>query len=372
MPPLRRCLLLLFALCASCERRTEPGPASHAESTPGAREAPLPVPPASLAREGELRRGRRLEPVEYVSQRLAFTRHRFAYLSGADVIVHGLDDFAVVARFSVDDASNLAAVLGDDFVALGRERIHRLSAHEQRAEKLPRAPRVGLTTLWPSPLESEQLWLEYEGVPRLLAFDLKHTSEGMLLPTGFVTLEGFDRRALVLLRDTSVVYSAADGLRRVLAAGAVPAAAPERITVPELAAPVWRLLAADHPDRLWVLTMFHADLLELRPVLRRLARIELSPGTVTAASAGTRLALLISEGDPLEGRLRIEVREIGRPEPWTVHWLDAEAPTSATPGRAWPLELALAPRLPLVALGGRGVSVHDFVRGVAVIDAGRR
>lgn len=345
--------------------------ASRAGPAASASDSLLPVPPASLAGEGEHRRAPRVEPVEYVSQRLAFTRHRFAYLRDAEVIVHGLDDFAEVARFTVDDASNLAAVLGDDFVALGRERIHRLSAHEQRAEMLPRAPRVGLTTLWPSPLESEQLWLEYEGVPRLVAFDLKHTSEGMLLPTGFVALDDFDRRALVLLRDTSVVYSAPDGLRRVLAVGAVPAAVPERIVVPELAGPVWRLLAADQPERLWVLTTFHADLIELRPVLRRLERIELSPGTVTATSAGTRLALLVSEGEPSDRRLLIEVREIGRPEPWTVRWLDAEAPTS-TSGRPWPLELELAPRRPLVALGGRGVSVHDFLRGVAVIDAGRR
>jgi hypothetical protein len=360
MTSLRRCsLLFAFALIASCERRTPPDAAATA-AAPSA--ALLPVPPASLALEGERRRTVRVEPVEYVSQRLAFTRHRFAYLRGGEVIVHGLDDFAEVARFTVEDASNLVAVLGDDFVALGRERVHRLSAHDQRAEKLPRAPRVGLTTLWPSPLESEQLWLEYEGVPRLVTFDLKHTSEGMLLPTGSIPLDDFDRRALVVLRDTSVVYSAPDGLRRMLAG----ADAPVRLVLPELAGPIWRLLAADHPDRLWLLTPFHADLIELRPVLRRLQRIELPPGTVTAASAGTRLALLVSEGELVDRRLRIEVREIGRAEVWTVNWLDSER---SPPGRTWPLELALAPRSPLVALGARGVSVHDFLRGVAVIDA---
>lgn len=366
MKSLHRSLLLALALATSCERRAPPADAvARPAPTPGA--ALLPQPPARLALEGERRRAPRVEPVEYVSQRLAFTRHRFAYLRGAEVIVHGLDDFAQVARFTVDDASNLVAVQGGDFVALGRERVHRLSAHEQRAEKLPRAPRVGLTTLWPSPLDSEQLWLEYEGVGRLSAFDLEHTSEGMLLPTGSVPLSDFDRRALVVLRDTSVVYSAADGLRRVLDASA----APERIVVPELAGPIWRLLAADHPDRLWVLTPYHADLIELRPTLRRLERIELAPGTVTAASAGTRLALLVSEGEPSDRRLRIDVREIGRSEPWTVHWRDA-APVPEATARPWPLELALASRQPLVALGATGVSVHDFERGIAVIDARAR
>jgi hypothetical protein len=366
MTSLRRSLLFAFVLSTSCERRAPP-PDAVAPPAPSPGDPLLPLPPASLALEGERRRAPRVEPVEYVSQRLAFTRHRFAYLRGAEVIVHGLDDFAEVARFTVDDASNLVAVQGGDFIALGRERVHRLSAHEQRAEKLPRAPRVGLTTLWPSPLESEQLWLEYEGVARLLAFDLKHTSEGMLLPTGSVPLADFDRRALVVLRDTSVIYSTPDGLRRVLDVGT----APERIVVPELAGPVWRLLAADHPDRLWVLTPFHADLIELRPASRRLERIELSPATVTAASAGARLALLVSEGEPSDRSLRVEVREIGRPEPWTLHWRDS-GQAAAAPGRAWPLELALAPRLPLVALGAGGVSVHDFSRGVAVIDARSR
>lgn len=360
----RRCsLLLALLLTTSCERRAPaPDEPAHAALAPSA--SLLPTPPASLALEGERRRATRIEAVEYVSQRLAFTRRRFAYLRGSEVIVHDLDDFAEVARFSVDDASNLAAVQGDDFLALGRERIHRLSAHEQRAEQLPRAPRVGLTTLWPSPLESRQLWLQYEGVPRLTAFELEHTSEGMLLPTGHVSLPDFDRRALVVLRDTSVVYTAADGLRRALADRDVP----ERIDVPGLAGPIWRLLAADQPERLWLLTPFHADRIELRPILRRLERIELSPGTVTAASAGARLALLVSHGEASRARLRIEVREIGRSEPWTLHWLDV-APAGAASGRAWPMELALAPRLPLVALGAQGVSVHDFVRGVAVIDA---
>lgn len=356
--------LLVLVLCTSCERRAPPEAVARAAPTSSG--TLLPVPPASLALEGERRQPVRIEPVEYVSQRLAFTRHRFAYLRGSEVIVHELDGFGEVARFDVADASNLVAVLGDDFVALGRERVHRLSAHEQRAEKLPRAPRVGLTTLWPSPLESEQLWLEYEGVPRLSAFDLKHTSEGMLLPRGSVPLEGFDRRALVVLRDTSVVYSAAEGLRRVLDGSAEP----ERIAVPELAGPIWRLLAADQPERLWLLTTFHADLIQLRPELRRLERIELSPGTVNAASAGRRLALLVSEGDLSNRRLRIDVREMGRAESWTVHWLDGGR--ARAPGRIWPPELALAPRLPLVALGATDVSVHDYARGVAVLDARAR
>jgi hypothetical protein len=362
---LRCSLFALLSVASGCESRNRsgtPAAASGSAAPPQAPGALLPVPPVSLAVEGETRRSPRVEPVEYVSQRLAFTRHRFAYLQGAEVVVHRLDDFAQVARFAVDDASNLAGVLGNDFLALGRERIHRLSAHEQRAERLPRAPRVGLTTLWPSPRESQQFWLEYEGVSSLAAFDLQNTSEGMLLPTAFVPLPDFDRGALVVLSDTSIVYSAADGLRRCL--DAAPA---ERLVVPELERPLWRLLAADTPDRLWALTPFHAVLLALRPTLAVLERVELAPNTVAAASEGTRLALLAYEGEPSDRKLRIDVREIGRREGWTIQWVDAAEPGVTSP-RPWPLELALAPRAPLVALGASQVSVHDFLRGVAVLD----
>jgi hypothetical protein len=366
-------LVALLSLASSCEPGTPPGgesrPGPAAAPAPPRQELPaasLPVAPPSLALEGERQRRVRVEPVEYVSQRLAFTRQRFAYLQGSEVIVHRLDDLAEVARFRVEDASNLVAVLGSDFLALGRERIHRLSAHEQRAEKLPRAPRVGLTTLWPSPRESEQFWLQYEGVPSLAAFDLKQASEGTLLPTGFVALPDFDRRALVVLTDTSVLYSAPDGLRR-----SVAGAPPERIALPELAGPIWRLLAADTPDRLWVLTPFHADLVALRPQPRLLERFELQPSTVAAASAGVRLALLALDGEPSERKLRVDVREIGRREAWTLYWVDAAVPAGAEP-RPWPFEVALAPRGALVGLGANQVSVHDFLRGVAVLDTGRR
>jgi hypothetical protein len=365
-------LFALSSLVSSCEPGALPGGESRREPAAAgasAREEPpagsLPSVAPSIAFEGERPRRSRVEPVEYVSQRLAFTRQRFAYLHGPEVIVHRLDDFAEVARFRVDDASNLVAVLGSDFLALGRDRVHRLSAHEQRAELLPRAPRVGLTTLWPSPRESEQFWLQYEGAPQLGAFDLKQASEGTLLPTGFIPLPDFDRRALVVLKDTSVLYTAPDGLRR--SVGSAPA---ERIVLPELAGPIWRLLHADTPDRAWVLTPFHADLVALRPQPSLVERIELQPSTVAAASEGARLALVAVDGEPSAGKLRIDVREIGRREPWTLYWIDAAVP-AASSSRRWPLELALAPRAPLLGLGANEVSVHDFARGVAVLDTGR-
>jgi hypothetical protein len=102
-------------------------------------------------------------------------------------------------------------------------------------------------------------------------------------------------------------------------------------------------------------------------------RIELAPDTVAAASEGQRLGLLALEGELSDRRLRIDVREIGQREGWTVHWRDAlAAATDAAPRRAWPLELALAPRAPLVALGANRVSVLDFLRGVPVLEGGQR
>jgi hypothetical protein len=363
------CLPFLLGVASGCERQT-PSRTLAAASASAAASSPssllLPEPPVSLAAEGEARRAARVEPVEYVSQRLAFTRQRFAYLRGSEVVVYQQSDFAEVARFTVEDGSNLVGVLGDDFLALGRERIQRLSAHEQRAERLPRAPRLGLTTIWPSPRESSEFWLEYEGVPSLAQFDLEQATEGVLLPRSFITLPDFDRRALVVLSDTSVVYSTVDGLRRVLAEQPV-----EPLLVPELEGPIWRLLAADTPDRLWALTRFAAVLVALRPRPMVLERVELVANTVAAVAQGSRLALLAYEGDPFDRQLRVDVREIGRREAWTLRWRDV-AERVGGEARPWPPELALAPRAPLVALGANQVSVHDFERGVPVLDASRR
>lgn len=335
-----------------------PARASAAVSSEGA---------ASSARSPEAlaeRRAAAPSPSEHVPQTLAFTRHRFAYLADGEVVVRRSDDFGEAARFAALDARNVVSIVGSGFLALARDHVHRVSALDRTSQRLPRAPRLGVTTLWPNARESRQLWLQYEGIGALVAFDLAQANELLLVPRGFVPLGAHDRRALVVLGDGSVVYSTERGLAR-----RTPGGAEQHFALPEIAGRLWRLLPASRPEQVWALTPDQALRFVLVPVLELAERVSVPRGTLAAESEGTRLAWLVGD-DPAGGPFRVEVRRQGEPEPTVVRDVAPRA-TSAALGR-YPSEVQLAPGSALVAVGiGSSVSVYDYRRGTRRFQAER-
>lgn len=276
-----------------------------------------------------------------------------------------LDGLALEARFRAPGARNVAGLTGGGFLIAADDHLLRLSHAERRPERLPRAPRLGPTTIIPSRIESEQFWLYYSGIAELPRFDLGGPPRIASLPMlEWTELFEFDRHALLGLGDGSFVYTTADGLRRIDVEGRR-----ERLPHPELAGRVWALGRDQRLDRVWAATEQHLYRLHVRERVSVLERFELGPHPVAlAAEEGTAVILRIEHLTPLAVRGVIDVFSGGAPAPRVVR-LDPDAAPSAPDAGAAPRfqpEVALSVKDGLVAACGFGLQVHDYRRGVRV------
>jgi hypothetical protein len=369
-------------MVASCACRERPGSpddrrgegvapsavASGSAATPSALTRPLRASAAILPATTSDERPARspadfITPPDHPSQRLAFSRSRLAWLDGDELIVRRLAGFGIATRFRTPEARSVVPLVGGGFLIAGRDHVFRLSGIEQRPELFARAPRLGPTAILPSNQEAEQFWLFYQGIPQLPQFDLAQAPVAGYLPvTSWLDLVDFDRRALLGFGDGSMVYTVADGLRRIDAEGRR-----EHLPAPELAGRVWALARARRRDQVWAMTPHHAYLVTVRGAAETVARIELSPRTVAVAAQGSELAALSVESvDDEVLRLRIDVHSSS--ERLRVLRFNARpAPIGdAGQGAALEPEVAWSPSGDLLAVSAFGLHVFDWRRDVAV------
>lgn len=366
------CDFVFAALVLSLGCRTTSGEGRAAES----RAAALRPPETEVRHEAPSRRAplegqrsevrppadplERLLPPEHPPQRLAFSRYRLAALIAERLVVRRLGDLEVVADVPVPDGRNVTALVGGGFLVLGRDHVQRLSGIERRAELLPRAPRLGPTTLIASAQESEQFWLHYEGIPQLAAFDLSLSPLGTGLPVrAFIELPESDHRALLGQGDGGFVYTTAAGLARIDAGGRH-----EMLPAPELGGQVWRLARTARRDQVWAATLQHVYRVGVRGAATVLERRELPPHPLALASSASGLGVLSVEGRSERAlRLRIDVFPRGSEE---VHVLRFDAGPEERPdggaGASFAPELALAPERDLLAVHGYGLHIFDWRR----------
>jgi hypothetical protein len=309
----------------------------------------------------------RVEPPEQPGQSLAFSRHRFAAIENETLVVMTVPDFTSVATISVPDARNVISPVGGGFLVAGRDAVYRMSELDRRAERLPRAPRLGPTTMLPSLIDAQQFWLSYEGIPTLPLFDLgAEPRTSPLLVVGWTPLPAFDRRALLAFGDGSVVYTVPDGLHRIDAEGRH-----ERLPMAEIAGRVWRLARSSRWDRVWAAARDHVYLLTARGAPVTLQRIDLPPHAVAVASFDRKLAVLSVEGMQADfARLRLDVHTQGAGPAQVFRANDFPGPTGGVRGTARFLpELAFAPPGDLLAVRGFGLHVFDWQRGTQIYPA---
>lgn len=303
----------------------------------------------------------RMLPPEHPPQRLAFSAYRLAVLSGERLVVRRLGDLQIVADFEVPDARNVAPLVGGGFLVAGRDHVQRLSGIERRPELLPRAPRLGPTTLITSTRESEQFWMHYEGISALAAFDLGLRPIGpSLRATAFQELPEFDHRALLALGDGAVIYTTDSGLARIDAEGRR-----EVLSLPELGGQVWRLARAARLDQVWAATLHHLYRVGVRGAASLLERRELPARPLAMASSGRDLAVLAIES-LVDGRARLRVDVLSRnaEEPRVLRFdASPEAAPDAGPQSPFAPEVAVAPDRSLLAVHGFGLHVFDWARG---------
>lgn len=309
----------------------------------------------------------RVEPLEHASQRLAFSRERLAWLHAGELRVFNLPELALVTRFRAPDARNVVALTGGGFLIAALDHLLRLSVADRRPERLPRAPRIGPTTIFPSRLEAEELWLYYEGIASLPRFSLGSPIGVASLPVlSWTELPGFDRRALHGVGDGSFVYTAADGLRRIDVEGRR-----ESLPLPELAGRVWALAADVRLDRVWAATEQHLYLIHARERAEVLVRHEL-PGRPLAldTDAGTVALLSVEASSSASARLRVDVYERGALESHVVR-LGAVPPASPDAGAAAAFRpaIALDAARAVLAVDVEGLQAQDYRRGVRLYPA---
>ncbi len=306
------------------------------------------------------------DPVELVTrpdhppQRLAFSRYRLAWLDGDELTVLRLGDWGVATRFQVPEARNVVALVGGGFLIAGRDHVHRLSGIERRAELLPRAPRLGPTTILPSSQDSEQFWLYYQGIPKLPQFDLGEPPlASSLAVVGWVDLDHFDRRALLAFGDGSMLYTVPDGVSRIDAGGRS-----QHFRLPELGGRIWGLVRAERRDQVWAATSHHAYLLSVRGAAEVLERLELSPHSVALASRGRELGVLSVESvDERVFRFRVDVYSQASPERGSVRFMVPRPSLDPAGARAAiEPEIAFSVAGDWLAISALGLHVFDWRR----------
>ena len=310
-----------------------------------------------------------IAPPDHPSQRLAFSRYRLAWLDGDELVVRRLGDLGIAARFRVPDARNVVPLVGGGFLIAGRDHVHRLSGIERRAELLPRAPRLGPTSIFPSSQDSEQFWLYYQGIPKLPQFDLAEPPLASSLPVvGWIELIDFDRRALLAFGDGSMIYTVPEGLRR------IEARSSQHFRLPELAGRIWGLARAQRRDQVWAATSQHAYLLSTRGGAETLERLELAPHPVALASHGRELGVLsVESADERAFQLRVDVYSQASTERGRVRFTVPRPSLGASSTKAaLEPEIAFSVAGDWLAISAWGLHVFDWRRDLRIFPPASR
>jgi hypothetical protein len=178
----------------------------------------------------------------------------------------------------------------------------------------------------------------------------------------WTALRGFDGRVVLALGDGSVLYTVADGLRRIDVEGR-----PEHLPV-QLAGQIWSLARAPRLDQVWAATQHHAYLLTARGRADTVERLDLPAHPLALATRGAQLAVLSVESLASEAlRLRVDVFTRGAAGRHVLGF--AAGPRIVVDGGAAPAflpEIALSPQGDWLAVAAYGLHVYDWRRGTRV------
>jgi hypothetical protein len=335
------------------------------EPPPGAR--PRAVPSSSVASTGLVRppapdagtatrsspldlptrRGLRLPPLPAKETKIAFGAGRLGILTDDALIARDTEHLETLARFPLGHPRALATLADGSLFALGVASSLRLAPDEKKPKATARLPLLPVSVLFGDRRDANRLWVLGARSTTLFGYDLSRLGSPAV-PTEWIDLDAFDRRALVSLRDGSFLYSATDGFRRFWGSGhkeVVRASIPGTLAV----------LPGSRTDTVWVLTAEKVALYRLlEGKLLPLESAPLETMPCDAAADGELLAVL----------------ELAQPPdaPWSfvLEVFDVQGkrrfrqtlPGDESVGADWVLRLfanrrlALSAKPPLVAVGG--------------------
>lgn len=276
-----------LALLCSCQR-TSSEQVLPAASARASASAPAPKPRANHAasaivaiRERQLTLG---APPE-LPRHLAFGRGFLVQATASEVVIRSSEDAEVSTRLPLAARAVLSLPAGSVLI-VAADASYRIDPGETRTHRLSRISLLPDTLLLPDLTTQAKVWVVSPSFKKAQ----RHTFDAET-PLGIETerpLHDHDGGAVAVLSDGDLLYTAGRELVRDPGFGR-----PRRFRLPDGIQRVWRLAAADHIDRTWLVTPDGAILLlELSERPRVVRRITTDLAPLDFAASRTVLALV--------------------------------------------------------------------------------
>jgi len=295
-----------------------------------------------------------LTPRSVPAQRIAFGRSALGQLTNGGLVVRSTKSWKERARVAMRAPRRLIVLADGSFLALSAASTYRLEPGKKSAEIHPRVTLFPGSVAFADRRNRQHFWLVHSFDETLYQYQLESAIGSLLGMGDFVELKGFDHQAFAALKDGSFLYTTKDGFRRFY-----PKGKQSDMKAPPGEGKVWRLLTTKRLDRVWIARGDGELMLaQLGPEMRDVKKIELPATLFDIASNNSYLAAL-----------RVEQPD-GGPRQWKLAVYDADGkqlfaatlpPEPAPPaGENWVQavtrnrSVVLAPRAPLVAVGGPG------------------
>lgn len=266
------------------ERRASGAPPPKASASAGPLHADAGAPvPLDLA----TRRRMKIGPRHSGSGKLAFGKGRLGQVTADALVVRDISTFRVIVRLYLEAPRNVTALADGSLFCPGAKRTLRLLWHDEKAKGFPMMPLLPGFQIFADRVDSERVWSLSAGGSTLFGFGFGEQMTSLFAPTDFVSLDGFDHRAITSLRDGSILYTTASSYSRLFGKG-------KKEEIRSSSAEVARLLPGSRPDTVWVIENDrHASLhTVLDGRLVRLQTIDLEADPFDADSAGGLFAVL--------------------------------------------------------------------------------
>ncbi|HVW30727.1 MAG TPA: hypothetical protein VHC69_35465 [Polyangiaceae bacterium] len=354
------CAVLALAACSGCDeenapRRIEP-PSKHSSAAPSA------APSARAARDGgvpelPLRRGVRramkLAPLRVHDPGVAIGKGRIGVLTDDALVVHDATKLDEVARVPLHEPIDLVVTADGGLLAFDRLRTKWLMPQDTKPRAFPPAIIFPLSSVFVDRSTPNHFGVVARGGKNFYEYALEPSPINLLLSYATVSLDRYDGRLFVSLRDGSYLYSTETGFLRFFGAETKEEVS-AGVSVP---ADAFRLLPASRVDTLWFLTAENAVLYRLvAGKLWKLRTVPLSAMALDADTDGIYLAVLeLAQPDNASWSMTLEVFDANGVRHVHEVFSISESLDAETWVRALERNRRLAVRdgeTPLVAVGG--------------------
>lgn len=290
------CAVLALAACSGCDeksapRRIEPAP-KHSSAAPSA------VASGRAVRDGgvpelplprRIRRAMKLAPLRVHDPGVAVGAGRIGVLTDDALVVHDATKLDEVARVPLHEPIDLVVTADGGLLAFDHLRTKWLLPQDTKPHEFPPTIVFPMSSVFVDRSTPDHFGVVALGGKNFHEYALGPSPIQLLLSYATVSLDRYDGRLFVSLRDGSYLYSTETGFLRFFGAETKEEVS-AGVSVP---ADAFRLLPASRVDTMWFLTAENAVLYQLvAGKLWKLRTVPLSAMALDADADGIYLAVL--------------------------------------------------------------------------------